>query len=358
MWGPGLSNYLIMPRSSSLSACSLMSDHLGLSEARENLILALARQIRRAYFRKFSPPRPTFTLSDVPSQQGKVVIVTGGASGIGQELVRMLYEKGATVYIAGRSESHAQAAIQTIQVSTIRTTSNTTGGQLYYLPLHLDDLTTIKSTVSAFASRESRLDLLVNNAGVSQPPLGSVSAQGIELQIATNCLGPYLLTQLLLPFLTAAVTANNEFSPAPRVIWTSSQVAELSASPEGIILSELRDPPRDAVRNYVTSKLGNWFLSVEFARRYRDAGLVSVAQNPGAANTNLLRNARWMKLLSWPLLYPLGSTASRGGAGLGPAFGAGGGGRHWAGGRVLGVVRGADEGLFVMILLGTIEQSP
>ncbi|PYI27867.1 NAD(P)-binding protein [Aspergillus indologenus CBS 114.80] len=251
-----------------------------------------------AQFSQFFPPRPTFTLSDVPSQQGKVVIVTGGASGIGQELVRMLYQKGATVYIAGRSEPHAQAAIQAIQART-----TTTGGQLYYLPLHLDDLTTIKSTVTAFASRESRLDLLINNAGVSQPPLGSVSAQGIELQIATNCLGPFLLTQLLLPFLTAAATANNESSPAPRVIWTSSQVAELSAPPEGIILSELRDPPRDAVRNYVTSKLGNWFLSVEFARRYRDAGLVSVAQNPGAANTNLLRNARWMKLLSWPLLY-------------------------------------------------------
>ncbi|KAE8347179.1 hypothetical protein BDV24DRAFT_173094 [Aspergillus arachidicola] len=208
-----------------------------------------------APFSQFFPPRPTFTLSDVPSQQGKV-IVTGAASGIGQELVRMLYQKGATVYLAGRSETYPEAAIQ--------------------------------------------LDLLVNNAGVSQPPLGSVSAQGIELQIATNCLGPFLLTQLLLPFLTAAVT---DFSPAPRVIWTSSQVAELSAPPEGILLSELRNPPRDAVRNYVTSKLGNWFLSMEFARRHEESGLVSVAQNPGAANTNLLRDARWMKLLTWPLLH-------------------------------------------------------
>ncbi|KNG81343.1 short-chain dehydrogenase [Aspergillus nomiae NRRL 13137] len=227
-----------------------------------------------AQFSQFFPPRPTFTISDVPSQQGKVIIVTGAASGIGQELVRVLYQKGATIYLAGRSEIHAQEAIQSIQATTITTTA----GHLHYLSLHLDDLTTIKST----------------------PPLGSVSAQGIELQIATNCLGPFLLTQLLLPFLSAAVSVR---SPAPRVIWTSSQVAELSAPPEGILLSELRDPPRDAVRNYVTSKLGNWFLSVEFARRYGGTGLASVAQNPGAANTNLLRNARWMKLLSWPLLH-------------------------------------------------------
>ncbi|OJK04170.1 hypothetical protein ASPACDRAFT_1895378 [Aspergillus aculeatus ATCC 16872] len=259
-------------------------------------------------FSQFFPPRPTFTLADVPSQQGKIIIVTGGSSGIGLELVSMLYSKGATVYIAGRSESQAQAAIDHIQA----TATTKTKGQLHYLPLHLEDLTTIKSAVETFAARETRLDLLINNAGVSQPPLGSVSAQGIELQLATNCLGPFLFTQLLLPYLKAAAAAadsdpNFPSKPsAPRVVWTSSQVAELSAPPEGIVLSELQHPPRDAVRNYVTSKLGNWFLSVEFARRYGSSStgrLVSVAQNPGAANTDLLRNARWMKLLSWPLLH-------------------------------------------------------
>ncbi|RAL17431.1 short-chain dehydrogenase [Aspergillus homomorphus CBS 101889] len=251
-----------------------------------------------AQFSQFFPPRPTFTLDDVPSLSGKVIIITGAASGIGLELTRMLYQKGATIYLAGRSESHAQNAIESIQATAFP--SNTITGHLHYLPLHLDDLTTIKSTVEAFAALETKLDLLVNNAGVSQPPLGSVSKQGIELQLATNCLGPFLLTQLLLPFLNTSATTSPS---APRVIWTSSQVAELSAPPEGIIMSELQSPPPNAVRNYVTSKLGNWFLSVEFAYRYGGNGIISVAQNPGAASTNLLRNAQLMKILSWPLLH-------------------------------------------------------
>ncbi|RDH18155.1 NAD(P)-binding protein [Aspergillus niger ATCC 13496] len=257
-----------------------------------------------AQFSQFFPPRPTFTPDDLPQQSGKVVLITGGASGIGFEVAKVLYRKGAKVYIAGRSESAAQAAILAIQKSVPENAKSSTG-ELHFLELHLDDLTTIKSTVSTFSAIELKLDLLFNNAGVSQPPLGSVSQQGIELQLATNCLGPFLLTQLLTPLLEAAASSESELTTAGsvRVIWTSSQVAELSAPPEGIIMSELTNPPKDAVRNYVTSKLGNWFLSTEMARRYGEKGIVSVAQNPGAANTNLLRNARWMKLLSWPLLH-------------------------------------------------------
>jgi hypothetical protein len=69
-------------------------------------------------------------------------------------------------------------------------------------------------------------------------------------------------------------------------------------------MSELTNPSKDGMRGYVNSKLGNWFLAMEMARRYgSEQGLVSVAQNPGVANTNLLRNVKWMKVLSWPLLH-------------------------------------------------------
>jgi NAD(P)-dependent dehydrogenase (short-subunit alcohol dehydrogenase family) len=171
--------------------------------------------------------------------------------------------------------------------------------------LNLDDLASFKFSVEALKAKETRLDILFNNAGVSQPPLGSVSKQGYELQLATNCLGPFFFTQLLLPLLKTATASPSTAPGSVRVIWLSSQVAELSSPPEGLIKSELATPPNDNVRNYTNSKVGNMFLSSEFTRRHenKDQGIVSVALNPGAANTNLLRNAKWMWFFSYPLLY-------------------------------------------------------
>lgn len=248
-------------------------------------------------FSQVFPPRPTFQLDQLPSQKGKVFLVTGGASGIGFKVAETLYSKGGKVYIAGRSQEKGEEAIEAIKRAVPQSE-----GSLDFLLLVLDDLTTIKDSANAFRSKESKLDILFNNAGVSQPPLGSVSKQSIELQLATNCLGPFLFTKLLQPLLNAAVP---DAAPgAVRVVWSSSHVAELSSPPEAMIMSELTNPPKDNVRNYTNSKLGNWFLSAEMARRYgSEQRIVSVAHNPGAANTNLLRNAQWMKFLARPLLY-------------------------------------------------------
>jgi hypothetical protein len=83
---------------------------------------------------------------------------------------------------------------------------------------------------------------------------------------------------------------------------------ELSAPQGGIIMSELRSPPKDVTRNYVNSKTGNYLLSAELARRQRQSHsstpVVSVSLNPGAAKTNLFRHTPWLNYLAWPLLYP------------------------------------------------------
>ncbi|KAL3475357.1 NAD(P)-binding protein [Aspergillus californicus] len=245
-----------------------------------------------AKFSQFFPPRPTFTEQNVPSQKGRVFLITGGTSGIGFELARIPYRQGDKVYITGRTEEKAKKAIQAIQDSGSQTTNKPsdpdTLGQLDYIVLELDDLRSIKASVDAFKAKESKLDVLWNNAGVSQPPLGSVSKQGYELQLATNCLGPFLFTQLLLPLLDAAIPLS--IPGAVRGVWLSSQVAELSSPPEGLIMSELTSPPKNNIRNYLNSKVGNWLLSAEFARRHGHHGIVSVALNPGAANTDLLKN--------------------------------------------------------------------
>ncbi|KAI0812132.1 hypothetical protein GGR55DRAFT_613635 [Xylaria sp. FL0064] len=242
---------------------------------------------------QFFPPKPNFT--EIPSQDGKVFIVTGGASGIGYELSKMLYQRGGHVYVAGRSNSKAQAAIKEIIDAT---PAGTTVGKLDFLQLDLDDLASIKASVNIFKTKETKLHVLWNNASVSRPAVGSLSKQGIELQLATNCLGPFLFTQLLLPLMQS--TAASEGSDSVRVVWTSSQSVELSAPRGGLIMSELQSPPADATRLYNNSKAENMFLASELARRY---DIASVSTNPGASSTNLFRHTPSVKYLAWPLLH-------------------------------------------------------
>ena len=161
-------------------------------------------------FSQLFPPAPSLTEANLQRQIDKVFLITGGASGIGYELARMLYYTGGTVYIAGRSEGNALASIEECKSSPPLSSSSPSPrpGSLTFLYLDLADLSTIKPFVSTFQAQQPHLDVLFNNAGVSLPPLGSVSKQEIELQLATNCLGPYLLTQLLLPILSATASTS------------------------------------------------------------------------------------------------------------------------------------------------------
>jgi NAD(P)-dependent dehydrogenase (short-subunit alcohol dehydrogenase family) len=246
---------------------------------------------------QFFPPDPKLTESNLPRQDGKVFIVTGGASGVGYELCTIFYQAGGKVYLAGRSEPKAQAAIAAIQALP-----STAPGELAFLPIQLDDLATIKPAVEQFLAAESRLDVLFNNAGVSNPPQGSVGAQGHDLQLATNCFGPYLLTQLLVPILTR--TAQATTPGAVRVVWTSSVVTDLSSPHGGFDLAELTNPSADPQKHYVISKTGNWFLADALAKQAGKNGVLSVTQNPGNLKTALTRHLpRIVPLLASPLLY-------------------------------------------------------
>lgn len=123
-------------------------------------------------------PPPTFTEKELPSQAGKVFIVTGGNSGIGFELVKILYAAGGIVYMAGRDATSMAAAVENI-IST--TTPSDTNAKIKSLLVDLSDLSTIESCVSTFLAQESRLDVLWNNAGVAQIPAGTVTKQGHEI---------------------------------------------------------------------------------------------------------------------------------------------------------------------------------
>ena len=250
------------------------------------------------------PAKPDLVEKNLPPQKGKVFVITGGASGVGFELASILYGAGGRVYIAGRSEEYARKSIEAIQSA-----HPGADGDLRFLFIDLSDLSSIKPCVKTFEETETRLDVLFNNAAVSLPPLGSTSKQGYELQMATNCLGPFLLSSLLLPMLKR--TAQESGPGSVRLVWTSSQVVDLSAPKGGFAMTDITTPPKDKTQNYVATKTGNWFLASEFGKlgtsadsRGADTAVLSITQNPGNLSTNLLRHAKWMKFLSAPLLHP------------------------------------------------------
>ena len=139
----------------------------------------------------------------------------GGYAGCGKELSKILYGKNGTVYVAGRSKEKADAAIEEINKA-----HPSSDGKLEFLKVDLADLASVKASADDFLNREQRLDVLTNNAGVMIPPVGSKAAQGHELQMGTNVLGPFLFTQLLTPLLQK--TAASSPPGSVRVTWAAS----------------------------------------------------------------------------------------------------------------------------------------
>lgn len=197
-------------------------------------------------------------------------IVTGSSSGIGEQLAYILYLKNAKVYVAARSEDKAMKAIEGIKS---RVPSST--GQLRFLHLDLDDLTTIKASAEKFLSENDRLDVLWNNAGVMVPPLGSKTKQGYDKQLGTNNVAPFLFTKLLHPIL--AKTAKIALADSVRVVWVSSSGTELYSPKGGIDLSNLDyKVEKDNWFRYGASKAGNVLHGSELAKRAGSEGIISV----------------------------------------------------------------------------------
>ncbi|RYP58008.1 hypothetical protein DL769_009157 [Monosporascus sp. CRB-8-3] len=269
-----------------------------------------------AVWTQFFPPRvgAPLTPANLPNQEGKVFIVTGGSSGLGYELSRILYGAGAKVYILTRSKEHAANAITRIQAyydgnshdhagidgERDRQDTTTTRGSLEFIPMDLTDFTTIKAAVQQFLEREGRLNVLFNNAGTGARNNAPQTRQGHEYHFSINSLGPYLLTRLLMPILSK--TASRSPTDTVRVIWPASILVEMMSPKTGIRKEFLQDTRSvtDPNELYATSKTVNWFLASEFTRRQGTTGVIHIAGNPGNYNTNIWRHTP--RLLYYVLL--------------------------------------------------------
>lgn len=195
--------------------------------------------------------------------------MTGATSGYGLHLATILYQHGGKVYLAARNASRAQGVIDDIM-----TRYPESKGQIAYLHLDLGDLSTIKKSAEEFLAKESKLHVLWNNAGVMIPPQGSTTAQGYELQLGTNVVGPFLFTKLLYPALARAAADSPPGSV--RVVWLSSSAVRMAPNP-AIDFSNM-DYHKDegAWTKYARSKAANVLLAVEFSRRSEKDGVGSI----------------------------------------------------------------------------------
>jgi NAD(P)-dependent dehydrogenase (short-subunit alcohol dehydrogenase family) len=131
-----------------------------------------------------------WTIADIPTQSGKLAIVTGSTGGLGFETALVLAQTEAEVLLTGKGRD---------AVAKIR--SQIPGAKISYETLDLASLASVTNFAKRFAAGHSSLDLLINNAGVMALPTRQTTVDGFEMQFGTNYLGHYALTAQLLPLL-------------------------------------------------------------------------------------------------------------------------------------------------------------
>ncbi|KAJ5555645.1 hypothetical protein N7535_008078 [Penicillium sp. DV-2018c] len=213
--------------------------------------------------------------TDIPDLTGKVILVTGGNTGLGKETVLQLAKHNPSkIFLAARSESKAAEAIKDVKLSV----SNNV--DIIWLPLDLTSISSIKDAAEKFVALSSRLDILILNAGVMALPPGETEI-GHEIQLGTNHTGHFHLTKLLLPMLLR--TAEEPGSDV-RVVSLAS-VGHIFAPPFDTILDQEKLKKVSTTARYGASKAANIMFVAEFARRY--PSIMSVAVHPGIIHTDL-----------------------------------------------------------------------
>jgi NAD(P)-dependent dehydrogenase (short-subunit alcohol dehydrogenase family) len=214
---------------------------------------------------------PKWTAADIPRQKGNRVIVTGGNSGLGFETALALALAGASVIIACRDEKKGSQAMNQIRARSPEADVN-------MVSLDLASLKSVHTFAEEILRGNSKLDLLINNAGIMAIPKRRLTADGFEMQLGVNHLGHFALTGLLLPALLRA--------DAPRVVAVSS-IAHRTGRIDFLDLQSAKHYGPWAA--YGQSKLANLLYAFELQRRIDAAGsrLQSLAAHPGYSATNL-----------------------------------------------------------------------
>lgn len=222
---------------------------------------------------------------------GKVVIVTGSNTGIGYETALDLTKRGAKVILACRDAKRGQEACDKIKLET-------NSQNVWFERLDLSSFESIREFVKRFKSNFTRLDILINNAGLTTSNR-TLTKDGFELQFGTMHLGHFMLTGLLIDMLKSTgssriVNVSSTGHKGVDMKWDDLQT-ENNYSGFGV---------------YRMCKLANCLFTIELAKRYGDAGITSVSLHPGGVRTDIAReytskrNWLWvLYMIFYPILY-------------------------------------------------------
>ena len=254
----------------------------------------------------------TWSEPDIPGQGGRTAVVTGANAGIGFQIARVLAQRGATVVLACRDTGKAEEAAGRIraELASVKSAGPDSAGpdsgsadsaapdsgSVEVLRLDLASLASVREAAEVIRTGYPQLALLINNAGVMEVPYAKTE-DGFELTFATNHLGHFALTGLLLNQLLAV--------SGSRVVTMSSQAHIAGTMNFDDLQGERGYEPAAA---YAQSKLANLLFTYELDRRLRAAGsqTAALAAHPGVVLTSLFGNrSKQQQLLLSPLMRPL-----------------------------------------------------
>jgi NAD(P)-dependent dehydrogenase (short-subunit alcohol dehydrogenase family) len=212
-----------------------------------------------------------WTAADIPDQAGRIAVVTGANGGLGLETARALTAARAHVVMAVRNQAKAQQAVADIR-------SSAPEASLELVTLDLASQASVRDAAARILAAHETIDILVNNAGVMGIPEHRTE-DGFELQLATNHLGHWTLSALLIPALLRAGAA--------RIVSVTSTAHHLGR-PLNPTNPQLEGSYRPW-RAYCQSKLANFHFGIGLQRRLADAGApaASLIAHPGLSDTEL-----------------------------------------------------------------------
>ena len=223
-----------------------------------------------------------WTTNNIPSQQGKTFLITGANSGLGFEATKVLSKKEAHIIMTARNLQKGNEALEAIK-------KENPNAKLDLMLLDLADFESIRNFSNEFHSKYSKLDVLINNAGVMNPPKREVTKQHFEVQFGTNHLGHFLRTGLLLDIL--------KNTPNSRVSVQSSIVHKTESMKPDIYFDDLNfEKSYNRDQAYAQSKLANLLFAYEFDRRLKanNINTIVTAAHPGYTKTNLQANSGFL----------------------------------------------------------------